>query len=161
MEAGKFKGFVIDKIISENSKGNPQVVIQVEVEFSTGKQLMNYYGQLTEKTVEYTLKALVAAGIQGNSLLDPVTKGTEVSVTVVEEVDQNNKPQFRIAWVNKPFSIGAPMDEGKAKMGLKEYEGVLAKLRMGNAPVKNYAPQSAPPPPEPPPWANQGEKLPY
>ena len=161
MEAGRFKAFVQDKIISENKQGNPQVVIQLEVEFVDGKQVMNYYGQLTGGAVEHTLKALVACGIQGYSLLDPITKGTEVSVTVTEEIDQNHKPQFKIAWVNKPFTMGSPMDEGKAKIALKQYEGALAKLRQHNAPVKNYAPQGAPPPEPPPNWFEQGEKLPF
>jgi hypothetical protein len=145
MKPGKYKAYVLDKIISENKSGNPQVVISLDVEFSDGERhVMNYYGQLSEKAAEYTMNALVACGIQGNSVADPITKGLEVSVTVAEEIGQDGKSRLKIAWINKPSSMGIPMDESKARMALKKFEGQLAALRQNQPttrPLKNYAPK--------------------
>ncbi len=144
MKPGRYKAIVIDKVITENSKGNPQVVVQVEIEVSNEeKKTMNYYGHLTEKSYEHTLKALVACGIQGNSLLDPITKGIEVSVVVDEDVDQEGKPRLKISWINKPMDLGTPIDEQKGRAALKKFEGTLAKMRQQSSTVKNHAPGAA------------------
>lgn len=140
MKTGRFDGTVSDKIISENKSGNPQVVIQVDVDFGAGDiRTMNWFGQLTGGAIDHTLKALVACGIQGNELTAPITKGTKVSVVVDEDSDSEGKTRFKISWINKPMSIGTPMDQTKANATLKKFERALAALRKNEPTIKNYA----------------------
>lgn len=142
MKPGRYKAFVVDKLITENSKGNPQVVIQLEVDVDgVEKRTMNYYGQLTDGATEHTLKALVACGITDNDLTAPVTKGKEVSVVVDADTDKDGNPRMKISWINKPMGLGTPMDEIKAKSVLNKYSGMLAKLRASEVP--NLAPKKA------------------
>jgi hypothetical protein len=140
MKPGRYKAFVVDKIISENKQGNPQAVVQVEVDLGNGeKQAMNYYGSFKDGALEHTLKALVACGIKGNSPTDPITKGIEVSVVIVEEEDNEGKPRTKVAWINKPFGLGDAIDLGKAKAALSKYDGALAALRAKEPKPKNFA----------------------
>lgn len=139
MKPGKYKALVVSKAVTENSKKALQVVIQLEVDFDGEKQNMNYYGQLGEKSAEYTLKALVACGIKGNSVVDPITEGAEVSVTINEEMDLNGKPRLKVAFINKPLSLGTPVDETMGRANLKQFEGALAKLRQGGVVVNHAA----------------------
>jgi hypothetical protein len=139
MLPGRYKAFVVDKIIGETKNGDPQAVIQFEVEVGDGtKQTMNYYGSFKEKAVEHTIKALAACGIKGNNPADPVTKGTEVSVVVVEDVDLEGNKRMKIAWVNKPMGMGDAMDEMRAKNALSKFEGALAAMR-SKTKIKNFA----------------------
>lgn len=141
MNPGTYKAFVVDKVISQTRAGDPQAVIQVDVEVGNGEtRRMNYYGSFKDKAAEFTIKALVACGLRGNSPTDPVTPGTEVSVVVVEDKDLNDKLRLKIAWINKPMSLGEAMEPSRAKASLAKFEGAIAALRNKEPKIKNYAP---------------------
>lgn len=129
LNPGRYKAIVIDKDVTENSKGNAQVVIRLEIEHDGTTTQMNYYGQTEGKALEFTLKALVACGIKGNNLFDEVTIGKEVSVTV--DQDKNDPSKVRIAWINKPMGegLGKTFDPAKGRAAFAKFEGALAALR--------------------------------
>lgn len=143
MQTGRFKAIVLEKAVTKNSKDNPQVEIKLDVHFTEFETTsMVYKGQLSDGAIEHTLKALVACGIQGNSVFDPVTAGQEVSVVVNEE-EYEGKTRFKISWINKPLSLGTPIPDVEGRVALKKFEGALAALRQKEGMMlKNHAPQS-------------------
>ena len=168
MKAGEFKARVLEKIISQNKKGNPQAEVKLDVDFGEGQvKEMIYYGQFTGRAAEFTCKALVFCGLQGNNPVGPITRNTEVNVVVEEEVLENGNKRYKVSWINSPLKLSTPMNEATAKHELSRFEGHIFNFKKEfNAQMKDAIPNHAAPPTStsPAPSSDEGyygEPLPF
>lgn len=154
MKVGRYKALVKDKVISENSKGNEQAEILVEVDFGEGvTKPMKYFGQLTGGAIEHTLKALVACGIQSNNIMAAITVDKEISVVIDEEIDDKGERFFKISWINKTIGLSQPINADKGRHVAQKYAQQLGVLLAKEK--KQDASFSEPPP------FNEGDDLPF
>lgn len=148
-QTGTFKAKLKDYGIGETKKGDPQVFMIFDVDFSGDVKGMTWYGNFNGGAKVHTFKALGAAGFAGDdigALLDgadsgALTLGTEVNV-VVEEVDKLKEDGtisgkvHKIAWVNRVGGVGnikrAESSSMKAKLAKMNIAGDLAKFKSEN-----------------------------
>lgn len=165
LQTGTFKAKIINYTLSQNKSGNPQVEVLFEFNDGDGSQVggtnhqVRWWGQLTEKSIPWTLKALEVMGFRGKTdddfakLADGVEGGMldlarDVSL-VLEEETKDGKTFVQVKWVNDPdripggFKNALSRGEAKVKIGALNLAGQMAMLR-SQAPAKTPAPQQRP-----------------
>lgn len=97
---GKYRGTVVKAGIMAG-KTNPQVFM----EFETADGTITWFGSVTEKSKEISIKALLAAGYSGqdwNGLTNGMKAFTPREVNlVVEEETYQDKARLKVKWVNE------------------------------------------------------------
>lgn len=102
MKIGKYKVKVVSAGISPDKNMNPQPFMKFE---NAEGETITWFGFISsDKAKEISVKALVAAGFQGNDWSDlsmgiKAFDGREVMITVAEEL-YNGKTYTKVKWVN-------------------------------------------------------------
>jgi ribosomal protein L12E/L44/L45/RPP1/RPP2 len=131
---GNFRAHGISATLCETKEGKPQVAAEFELhdDEHKGKRL-GWYGQLSsDASIEFTVKALRAAGWTGTELSDITFDGRECVLVVEEEQYEDEAgvhSRTKVKYVNPAggVAVKAPMDPDKAKAFAAQMKGkVLA-----------------------------------
>lgn len=164
--AGIHIGKVRDYGITKSQAGNPRIIIGFKIELPDGSNGSVYYngGLETDKQREFTIKALLACGLNGNlSTVDELVafnqgagsgalnEDKDVEV-VVEHEEYEGKTFARVKFVNEPggstIKNKLAKDDLVATMKGFNLGGDIMKMRKENpnaSQVKNHAPGSSEP----------------
>lgn len=121
LKPGTYEAIAINSGISATMKGTPQAFMEFEIRQDGENEYITWFGALTEKGAEISVKALVAAGFVGNDFADlekpfeVVFGPRKVSIEVVEE-SFNGKSVTKVKWVNA------------IRNGPKKFEGAVPKM---------------------------------
>jgi hypothetical protein len=137
-------------VLSETKKGDPQVVVDLELlDIEGQKPHIAWYGYFSEKTEDRTIESLRICGWTGNDFAN-ITVGAEVQLVIESEVFEGKTHQ-KVKWVNRPggVAMAKPMDAGKTAAFAAKMKGkLLAFDQKSGTPAKpKPAPSGANPPP--------------
>jgi len=114
--------------LGETKKGDPQLAITLVLLDHAGK-VLNYYGSFSDKSFEFTMKALRACGWKGVDLSDgfPGIDANEVSIAVKHDTYEG-KTTAKVAWVNPPGGVALKkqLDPNAAKAFAARMRGQIA-----------------------------------
>ncbi len=167
--AGKYKVKCLDAKMGwtaggPNSEKKPQVGIGLEItEGPHAGRMISYYGYFTEKTEEFSVKAMRALGWRGNNWADLSSMIDGTALAVVEIETDDGKERSRVRWINQ---IGVAMSDAMSAADIavfqKKMSGLAARIGGGGdkgaqagaqkPPSKGYDPKAGsnePPPFDP------------
>lgn len=118
LKAGKYTAKAVSAGLSQTKSGSAQAYIKFEVTETGEANHITWFGSMTEKSIDRTVKALVTAGFNGNDFGDLEKKFNEVfqpkavQLTLAEE-EFNGKTSLKVKWVN-PIHQGPEKYQGPA-----------------------------------------------
>jgi hypothetical protein len=125
IEPGIYVAKVFEHAIGETKAGLPQAVIT----FKFGGHSIKYYGSFSPKAAPWTIKALIACGLEGQNPAGPLKIGKEVSITIAEDVNLQGQPVMKVRWVNPISGIKNVIAPDAAKAKLADLEGAVLAAR--------------------------------
>lgn len=132
---GNFKAHGVSGILCETKDGKPQVAAEFELheDEHKGKRL-GWYGQLSsDNSIDFTVKALRAAGWTGSDLSDITFDGRECLLVVEEEQYEDESgvhTRTKVKYVNPVggVAVKAPMSTDKAKAFAASLKGKILAI---------------------------------
>jgi len=132
IEPGRYKGNVAAHSITETKAGDPQATVTFKITVNGAEEQVTWNGSFKEKAVDFTIKALIACGLQGNNPAGPLTVGKEVSLVIENEVGTDGKERSKVKWVNEPGALKKIIDPSMAKAKLSSLEGAVMLARQNH-----------------------------
>lgn len=155
-EKGRYRCEVVSQCLTESSKGSPCVEIKFNVMAReigpnsvspVNQNIRTWWGYLTEKAIDRTIKDLQTIGIRVDSFSEINDSrssiiGNEIAMYCGHEVDQNSNPKEK--WgVAFTFTESAPLPLDKSRQLDALYGAALKKAKKESAPVAKREPQAA------------------
>lgn len=111
MGCGTHIAKVKNAVLSESSKGTPQVILSFQ---NQAGEHIDAYLYLSDKALERTEKALRACGWVGDDISELMRDGVDLKEVeiVVEDEEYDGKVRTKVKWINP---IRKEMDADKAK----------------------------------------------
>lgn len=131
MNPGTYKAKAIRAELGESQNGTPFAAVTFRLE--DHDDTIVWYGYITDKTTERTLRSLRIAGWIGNDLRTIEGDGSalrEVVDLVIQDDEYNGKVRSKVQWVNKPKSSA-----GFDKEALAKRLAAVAKVTTKEKPV--------------------------
>lgn len=121
-----------EAILCEASTGTAQVKVQfVLLNEGHERDLIDWYGPITQKAQTNTVKALRICGWTGTRWEERITIDPSQEVDLdISPNTYNNKTTSRVNWVNKVGETGGakPMDDAKRKAFAARMNGALLSI---------------------------------
>lgn len=128
IKPGTYKATVLTHAISETKDGLPQAAVTFSFD-ADGPKTLTWYGSFKEKSIKFTVKALIACGLKGNNPSGQLEIGKEVSIVINDEVGRDGKIRSRVQWVNSIGGIRNVIPQEQAKVRLATLEGAVMAAR--------------------------------
>lgn len=130
---GTYEATVVNHAITTTQKGDPQAQVQFSLEDSGRPQMITWYGSFSDKAAPYTIKALIACGLEGNNPAGPLKLGQKVSIVIENEIDEGGKERTKVRWVNPLGAVRNVMAPDQALSRLSALTGqvMLEREKMG------------------------------
>jgi len=138
---GNYRAKAVRAEIGESRNGTPFAAVTFRLE--SQDDTVTWYGYLTEKTTERTLRSLRIAGWKGNDVRTVEADGAlpDVVELVIHDEEYNGNVSARVQWVNKPRKAegAAPFD----KEALARKLAAVAKVTTSEKPVASRLPDDS------------------
>lgn len=124
---GTFRARAQDAQLTTSTNGTERVSLEFVVVEGEGQgERILWDGYLTEKSTEFTVKALRAMGWQGDDLADLSTVGTKDCNILTDEEEYKGKYKVKVKYVNELGGRGVALGE---KLTPEQARAFAAKMR--------------------------------
>lgn len=158
---GRHPARAVDLQFGQAETGTEQVVVTFEiVEGAHSRELITWFGALTDKAAEFTLKSLAVMGWPKGKSLDQLGVEDIDSLVhlVVEHDSYQGKTRPRVKWINRPGRGGFQV---KHKIEGSDLRKLSAKWKALADKTERYDKIEAPAPSAPAPSAGADSGHPY
>ncbi len=129
IQPGRYSARVVKHEIGRTKNDDEQAVVTFSFLSPDGVRELKWYGSFKPKALEFTLKALIACGLEGMNPANNLEIGKEVSIVVEIDKDISGKERNVIRWVNEVNPPKASVNKAEAIQALEKYSGAVAKLK--------------------------------
>lgn len=144
VKPGRYDAIVKEFGNTKTKDGLPQKAVRFEFEYEDSTRELLWFGSFKGGALPFTIKALLACGLQGNNPAGPLTIGQEVSIVVEVDKDNDGKERNKVAWVNARGGIGETMEDVEASSLMEQFSGAVMAARGSSGQTQRKVRNEAP-----------------